>query len=52
MSQQHEQPKNEPSLLLEREENEMVFTALGHRHTVSCYVILTALMCVIIHSGT
>lgn len=39
MSQQREQPTNEPSLLLTKEENEMVFAALGSRRIVSKYFI-------------
>ena len=39
MNQQREQPTNEPSLLLDRDENEMVFAALGHRRIVSCFFI-------------
>ena len=31
-----EQANNEPSLLLTPEKNEMVFTALGARHIMSC----------------
>ena len=37
MSQQGEQTTNEPSLLLEKEENERVFDALGPRRVVSCH---------------
>lgn len=39
MNQQREQPTNEPSLLLDRDENEMVFAALGHRRIVSYFFI-------------
>ena len=48
MNQQREQPTNEPSLLLDRDENEMVFAALGHRRIVSYFlfiVIIADLIC-------
>ena len=41
--EQREQPTNEPSLLLGRDENEMVFAALGHRRIVSCFLFIVML---------